>query len=112
MVRAMAGGSVAMAVRALHARQQTVEGGHEVVVRARSDLDDDEPGRGVRDEDRQETVAVVIGRLGGEGDAGGGEVVQAAAASGVDGQFAGLYGKMLRRASRSRPIPPPTGADS
>ena len=38
-----------------------------------------------------------------EGGAGGGQVGQAAGAPGPDRQLAGLYGKMLRRASRSSP---------
>ena len=48
VVGAVAGRAVAVAVQPLVARQQPIERGQQVVVRARPDLDDDEPGRGVR----------------------------------------------------------------
>jgi hypothetical protein len=113
VVRAVAGRAVPVAVGALHARQKTVERRHQVVVRARADLDDDESRRGMWDEDREEAVAqAVLGRLGDERLAGTSEVMQPAAAPRPDRQLARLYGKMLRIASRSRPSPPPTGADS
>ena len=111
MVRAVPGRPVAVAVGALDARQEPVQVGHQVVVRARPDLDHDETGRRVRDEDRQQAVAAV-GRLGRERRARAGQVVQAAAAPRADRQLARLYGKMLRSASRIRPSPPPAGADS
>ena len=56
VVGAVAGRPVAVAVEPLVARQQPVEGGQQVVVRARADLDDHEPGRGMRHEDRQQAV--------------------------------------------------------
>ena len=113
MVRAVTGRAVPVAVGTLHARQKTIERRHQVVVRARADLDDDDTRGGMRDEDREEAVApAVLGRLGDERLAGTGEVVQPAAAPRADRQLARLYGKMLRIASRSRPSPPPTGADS
>jgi hypothetical protein len=65
----------------------------------------------VRHEDRQEAVAAVRG-VRRERGAIGGEVDQAAVVAGPDRQLAALYGKMLRSASRSRPKPPPAGADS
>ena len=111
MVGAMPGRAVAMPVGPLDARQQAIQGGHQVVVGAGPDLDHDEARGRVRDEDRQEPVAA-IGCLGDERRACRGQVVQAAAAPGPDRQLARLYGKMLRIASRSRPSPPPAGADS
>ena len=111
MVRAVARRAVTVAVGALDARQQSVERGHQVVVGARPDLDDDKAGGRMRDEDREEAITV-LGSLGGEGRAGRGQVVQPAAAPRADRQLAGLYGKMLRIASRSRPRPPPAGTDS
>jgi hypothetical protein len=47
-----------------------------------------------------------------EGRAGRGEVRQAASRPGPDRELAGLYGKMLRRASRILPRPPIAGTDS
>ena len=47
--------------RSGRAGQQAIEGDHQVALRARADLDDDEPGRGVRHEDRQEAVTIVGG---------------------------------------------------
>jgi hypothetical protein len=60
--------SVAVSVRGVIARQQPVESGHQVVVRPGSDLDDHDPGRGVRDEYREETI-VAARCLRGEGGA-------------------------------------------
>ena len=65
----------------------------------------------MRDEDRQESVAAA-GRVGREPGAVGGQVDEPATATGPDRQLVRVYGKMFRIASRSRPIPPPTGADS
>jgi hypothetical protein len=111
VVGAVARRPVAVAVEPLVARQQPVECRQQVVVRAGADLDDDQPGRGVGYEDRQQPVPAVR-RLGDEGGALPGQVEQPATAPRPDRQLARLYGKMLRMASRSRPSPPPAGADS
>lgn len=99
-----------MAVQAILARQQPVERVDEVVVGARSDLDDDEPGGRMRDEDGEQAVARLDVRE--ERGAGGGQVGDATGRTGPDRELASLYGKMLRRASRIRPSPPMAGADS
>ena len=99
-----------MAVQAILARQQPVERVDEVVVGARSDLDDDEPGGRVRDEDGEQAVARLD--VGEERGAGRGQVGDATGRTRPDRELAGLYGKMLRRASRMRPSPPMAGADS
>jgi hypothetical protein len=65
----------------------------------------------VRDEHRQQPV-LAGGRVGRERGAPLGQVEQPAPVARPDRQFARLYGKMLRMASRSRPRPPPAGADS
>ena len=111
MIRAVTRRPMAMSINTVDARQQPVEGGHQVVVRTRPDLDDDQARGRVRDEDGEETVAIA-GGLGREGRAGGRQVVQPAAVPGADRQLARVYGKMLRIASRRRPSPPPAGADS
>ena len=111
MIRPVTGRPVAVAVGTLDAGQESIERGHEVVVRARPDLDDDEARRGVRDEDREEAVGVICG-LCHECGAGRGQVVEPAAGPRSDGELLRLYGKMLRIASRIRPSPPPAGADS
>jgi hypothetical protein len=110
VVGAVAGRSVAVAVEPLVAWQQPVEGGQQVVVRPGTDLDDDQPGRCVRDEDREQA----IGRLdvGQERGTGRGQVGNASCRTGPDRELASLYGKMLRSASRIRPSPPMAGADS
>jgi hypothetical protein len=59
-------------------------------------------------EERQQAVGLV----GDERGAGVGEVRQPRVAAGPDGELGRPYGKMLRRASRIRPMPPPAGADS
>ena len=111
VIRAVAGRAVAVAVQPVLARQQSIERGEQVVVGAGADLDDDEARGRVRDEDRQEAVAA------------GGRVAANAAQSPVRStrprpwpvrtvELARVYGKMLRIASRSRPRPPPAGADS
>jgi hypothetical protein len=61
-------------------------------------------------EDRQQAVAGA--NLVEEGRAVAREIGQPASRAGPDGQVAGVYGKMLRRASRRRPRPPRAGADS
>ena len=64
----------------------------------------------MRDEDGEQAV----GRLdvGQERGAGRGQVGDATGRTRPDRELAGLYGKMLRRASRMRPSPPMAGADS
>jgi hypothetical protein len=64
----------------------------------------------MRDEDRQEpfTASDVVK----ERRAVAREVRQPTVRACPDGQLAGVYGKMLRRASRRRPRPPRAGADS
>jgi hypothetical protein len=64
----------------------------------------------VRHEDREEPVlgADIID----EGGTGRGQVGQPARRAGPDRQLSGVYGKMLRKASRMRPRPPIAGADS
>jgi hypothetical protein len=64
----------------------------------------------VRHEHREQAVAGTD--VGEERLAGGGQVGQAAGRPGPDRELPGLYGKMLRRASRIRPMPPIAGADS
>ena len=110
MIRAVAGRPVAMPVQPVLARQQSIEGIHQVVVRPGAHLDDDEPRGRVRDEDRQQSV---IGfDVGKERGARRRQVRDTARRAGPDRQVARLYGKMLRSASRIRPMPPPAGADS
>ena len=101
---------VPVAVPAILARQQPVERVEQVVVRAGPDLQDDDARRGVRHEHRQEPV--LRPDIVEESGAGRGQVGQTASTSRADGQDSGLYGKMLRRASRMRPRPPIAGADS
>lgn len=99
-----------MAVPAVLTRQQAVERVEQVVVGARADLQHDDARGGMRHEHRQQSIprADVVE----EGDAGGGQVGQAAGRLGPDGEGPRLYGKMLRSASRIRPSPPIAGADS
>ncbi len=111
MIRTVPGRPVAMAIEPLVARQETVERGQHVLVRARAHLDHDQPRGRVRDEDRQESVPTG-GRVAREPGAVGGQVDEPAAATGPDRELLRVYGKMFRIASRSRPIPPPAGADS
>ena len=56
MVGAMARRAVTVPIQAFLPRQQPVQGIEEVVVRPGAHLDDDEPRRGVRDEDREQPV--------------------------------------------------------
>ena len=110
MVGAVARRAVAVPVEPVLARQQPVERVEQVVVGPRADLDHDQPGRRVRDEDRQQPVVRLDVRQ--ERGAGRGQVGQAAGRPGPDRELARLYGKMLRRASRILPRPPIAGADS
>jgi hypothetical protein len=111
MIGTVARRSVPVAIEPLLARQESIESRQQVVIGACPDLDDHQPGRRVGHEDRQEPVAAIRGR-GREPGTVAGQVDQSPAAAGPDRQLAGLYGKMLRMASRRRPIPPPAGADS
>ena len=99
-----------MPVQPVLARQQPIERVDEIVIGAGPDLDDDQPGGRMRDEDGQQA----IGRLdvGQERGTGRRQVGQAACRTGPDRELASLYGKMLRSASRIRPSPPIAGADS
>ena len=99
-----------MAVPAVLAREQPVEGIEQVVIRSGPDLDDDQPGGGVRDEQGEETVLGLD--VAQERGARRGQVGETAGRARPDGEVPRLYGKMLRRASRMRPMPPPAGADS
>ncbi len=110
MVGAVTGRSVAMAVQPLLSRQEAIERRQQVVVRAGPDLDDDKPGGRVGHEDRQQAVASA-GRLGREAGTCPREIDEPSDRPGPDRQLASVYGKMFRMASRSRPMPPPTGAD-
>ena len=94
--------SRAVAVEPLLARQQPVERGQQVVVRAGADLDDDEARGRVRHEDRQQPVAAVRTSAD-ERRARAGQVDQSATAPRPDVSSRVVYGKMLRIASRSRP---------
>lgn len=111
MVGAVARRAVAMAVQAVVPRKQAIERIEEIIVGAGPDLDDDQARGGVRDEDAEQAVAAG-GHVLDEGGAGGRQIGDAAGGSGPDAELARLYGKMLRSASRIRPIPPPAGADS
>jgi hypothetical protein len=110
VVRAMTGRTMTVPVSHVIPWQEPVKDRQEIVVRPGTDLYDHEPGRGVRHEDRQQPVGGTD--VGEERSTFGGEIRQPAARSGPDGKLARVYGKMLRRASRSRPRPPRAGADS
>jgi hypothetical protein len=99
-----------MPVEPVLARQQPIERVDQVVVGTGPDLDDDQPGGRVRDEDRQQAIARLD--VGQERGTGRGQVGNAARRTGPDRELASLYGKMLRSASRIRPSPPIAGADS
>ena len=79
-------------------RQQPVERVECVVVRPGPELDDREPRRRVRHEDRQEPVPAP-GMFGDEPPAGAGQVGEPTLGPGPDGETDRLYGKMLRSAS-------------
>lgn len=111
MIGAMARRPMPVTVEPLIARQQTIEGGQEVVVRTGADLDDHQPGRGMGHEDGQEAVAAVR-RVGDEARTVTGQIDQSATVARPEGQLPRFYGKMLRKASRRRPSLPPAGADS
>lgn len=110
MIRAVAGRSVTMPVDGVVTRQEAIEGGHQVGIGAGADLEDDQTGRGMRNEDRKQAVARPDSIE--KRSARPGEIRQAAIRARPDRDFAAVYGKMLRRASRRRPRPPRAGADS
>jgi hypothetical protein len=110
VIRTVARSPVAVAVQRIVAWEEAIQGRDEIGVRAGPNLDDDQAGCGVGNEDRQETLArpdLVEKCL-----ARAGEVRQTATGTSPNRDFAAVYGKMLRRASRSRPSPPRAGADS
>jgi hypothetical protein len=111
MVGAVAGRPVAVAVEPVIAWQKPIERGQQVVLGTSTDFGDHQPCGRVRREDRQQAVAA-ISCLGDESGALAGDVDETPGRPGPDRQLARLYGKMLRIASRSRPSPPPAGADS
>ena len=76
MIGAVTRRAVAVAVQPVLARQQSIQGVEEVIVGASPDLDDDEPGRGVRHEDREQPA--VRPDVGEECAAGRGQVGEAA----------------------------------
>lgn len=110
VVGAVARRAMAMPVQPLLTRKQSIERIEQVVVRTSADLDHDEACGRMWDEHRQQ--AVVRADVIEERRTGGGQVGETSGRTGPDAEFAGLYGKMLRSASRNRPIPPPAGADS
>lgn len=111
MVGTVPWGAVAVAIQAILAREQSVQGVHQVVIRASTDLHDDQAGRGMRHEDGQQAIVPACD-VREERRAGRRQVGDPPGGAGLDAELAGLYGKMLRRASRRRPRPPPAGADS
>lgn len=111
MVGTVPWGAVAVAIQSILAREQSVQGVHQVVIRASTDLQDDQAGRGMRHEDGQQAIVPACD-VREERRAGRRQVGDPPGGPGPDAELAGLYGKMLRRASRRRPRPPPAGADS
>jgi hypothetical protein len=110
VVGAVAGRAVSVPVVAVLAWQEPVERIEQIIVRPGTDLEHHDPGGGMGHEHREQPV---LGRdVGQECGTGRGEVGQAARRPGPDRQLAGVYGKMLLRASRMRPSPPIAGADS
>ena len=110
MIGAVAGRPVPMPVQTILAWQQSIERVQHVVIGAGPDLDHDQPGRRMRHEDRKKAVLRVD--VADERAAGRGQVGQPPRRARPDRELAGLYGKMLRSASRMRPRPPIAGADS
>lgn len=111
MVGTVPWGAVTVAIEAILSREKAVQGIQQVVVGARADLQDDEAGRGVRDEDGQQAI-VTTRDVREKRGAGRGQVGDPSSGARPDAELASLYGKMLRSASRRRPIAPPAGADS
>jgi hypothetical protein len=104
----VARGAVAVSVEPLVAWKQPVEGLDEVVIGPRPGLDHDEARGRVRHEHVQQPVTEPID----EPCALPREVDDAPPAAGPDRDLGRPQGKMLRRASRMRPSPPPAGVDS
>jgi hypothetical protein len=65
----------------------------------------------MRHEHGQEAIAI-LGDVAEECGTGRGQVGDPARGPGSNAEGSGLYGKILRSASRIRPRPPPAGADS
>jgi hypothetical protein len=101
---------VPVAVQPILARQEPVQGIHHIVVRARSHLHHDQPSGRVRDEYRQQPI--LRADVGEERGTSRRQICDPARRPRSDREKAGLYGKMLRSASRMRPRPPIAGADS
>jgi hypothetical protein len=101
---------MAVPVQPVLARQQPVKRVQQVVIGARADLDHDEPGRRVRYEDGEQAVSRAD--VGQERRTGRRQVGQATRRTRPDRELPGVYGKILRRASRILPRPPIAGADS
>ena len=86
------------------ARQQPVQGRHQVRIGARASSIDHDPGRGMRDEDDEQAVALA----GDESLAVGGQIVQPAVppvwtVSSASSRAISVRGSRWRRASRTRP---------
>lgn len=88
MIRPVTGTAVAVPPSVI-SRQELIERFEHVVVRAGSELNHDEAGRGVRHEDDEEAI-VHIG-FGQKVGAGGGQVNQAGVDPAVDGDLARLH---------------------
>jgi hypothetical protein len=102
---------MSMPVQPVFSWEQSIEHVEEVIIGAGADLEDDEPCRRMRYEHRQKAVPV-LGNVGEERGTGRSQVGDPAGRTRPDAERSGLYGKMLRSASRIRPRPPPAGADS
>lgn len=111
MIGTVPGRAVAVAVVSVLTREEAVQGVQQVVVRTVPDLHDDETGRGMGHEDGEQAIAVVR-YVREERCTGSGQVGKTVGGARLYRELSRLYGKMLRRASRIRPIPPPAGADS
>ena len=110
VVRAVPGRAVAVPIARLLTRKEPVQRCQQVRIGSRADLDDDQTGRGMRHEDGEQAVARID--VAEERRAVAGDVRQAARRTRPYRELAGVYGKMLRSASRMRPRPPRAGADS
>lgn len=110
VIGAVPGRAVAMAP-ALIARQEPVQRGESVVVRAGPQLQDRQARGGMGHEHRKQPIAACRA-LGDEPSAGSRQVAEATRVTGRDSELKRLYGKIDRRASRIRPRPPIAGADS
>ncbi len=111
MIGTMPWRTMAVAIVPVVTREEAVQRIQQVVVGARPDLHDDQAGRGVRHEDRQQAVCI-LRNVRQERRTGSRQIGETAGGASPYRELSRLYGKMLRRASRSRPIRPPAGADS